>query len=119
VLLAMIKEIKAGKNGAITPDGPRGPRYVLQDGIITIAQKTGVPLVPFHVEATRQWIFEKSWDRHKLPKPFSKLVISVGNPFSVPATLAPEAFAQIKKAFENEMNLNMQRAVAVANNPRN
>jgi lysophospholipid acyltransferase (LPLAT)-like uncharacterized protein len=110
VLLSMIKAIQSGNNGAITPDGPRGPRYHLQPGIIVIAQKTGVPLVPLHVEATRQWVFEKSWDHHKLPKPFSRLVISIGKPFQVPATLSTMDLEHYRHRFENVMLANMKQA---------
>lgn len=83
VLLGMIKGVKKGQVGAITPDGPKGPRYQLQSGAISISQHAKVPLVPIHFESTRQWIFDKSWDKHKLPKPFSTIVISIGKPYYV------------------------------------
>jgi len=108
VMFSMIKEIRSGKCGAITPDGPRGPIYELQKGIISIAQKTGVPLVPFHVEATKQKIFDKSWDKHKFPKPFSTIIIRVGKPYQVPEKLSKNQFNNVCHEFERMMNENVQ-----------
>lgn len=114
-MLTMIKRIKGGAIGAITPDGPRGPRYQLQEGIITIAQKSGTPLVPIHIEASRQWVFEKSWDKHKLPKPFATVVIGVGEPFEVPSRLNKEEIMQVKDAFESRMLENAAHVVQIKN----
>ena len=62
---------------AITPDGPRGPRYVLADGVITLAQITGLPLVP--VSYHLNWkVCLKSWDRFQIPLPFARCDIRVG-----------------------------------------
>lgn len=103
VLLSMIKGLKAGKIGAITPDGPRGPKYYLQGGIISIGQKSKVPLIPLHIEATRQWTFNKSWDQHKLPKPFSTVVVGVGKPFEVPFKMDREELELVRIQFEKAM----------------
>lgn len=101
-LHGLIKYIKLGHNGAITPDGPRGPKYVLQGGAITLAQKSGAPLIPFHYEAVRQWVFS-SWDKHKLPKPFSDLVIRFGEPFYVPKKMDSAEFERVRVAFQEKM----------------
>ncbi len=63
----------------ITPDGPQGPRYVLQPGIVTVAQLGGVPIVPIACSGA-QMLEARSWDRLKLPRPFSRIAIYVGNP---------------------------------------
>lgn len=101
-ILTMIKELKSGKCGAITPDGPRGPRYRLQNGILVIGQRTELPLVPFHVESTRQWVLN-SWDQHKFPKPFSTLYICIGEPFFIPKDQDTHQLDETSKYFENIM----------------
>jgi hypothetical protein len=63
----------------ITPDGPRGPRYVLSPGLVYLAQKTALPLMRVQVDYTRFWEL-KSWDRFRIPKPFSKVDITL-HPF--------------------------------------
>jgi lysophospholipid acyltransferase (LPLAT)-like uncharacterized protein len=117
-LLAMIKGIKAGNNAAITPDGPRGPKYRLQQGAITISQKSSTPLVPLHFESTNQWIFSKSWDKHKMPKPFSTIVASVGAPFQVPEKMDKEQTEIAVKEFETQMMNNVKSVENVINQLR-
>lgn len=76
-----LRLIRAGHVG-ITPDGPRGPRYVVQDGAAALAQLSGAPVIPIAWAAAKPWEFG-SWDRMKLPKPFSRIVVWVGDPVSV------------------------------------
>jgi hypothetical protein len=66
----------------ITPDGPRGPRYVFQDGAAALAQLSGAALIPVAWAGRSMWQFG-SWDRMKLPKPFSTVTILVGDPIHV------------------------------------
>jgi hypothetical protein len=68
---------------AITSDGPRGPRYVVQDGIIALAQLTGRPIIP--VSYNLGWkIRPKSWDRFLIPLPFSRCEFTFEKAFVVP-----------------------------------
>jgi len=68
---------KRGYDFAITPDGPRGPRYEVQPGAVMLAQITGLPIVP--ASATVGWKKEfSSWDAFKLPLPFSRCQIRIG-----------------------------------------
>jgi lysophospholipid acyltransferase (LPLAT)-like uncharacterized protein len=72
-----------GNWGGVTPDGPRGPRYAIQPGLIALAQMAGVPIVPLRVDALSYWEL-KSWDRFQIPKPWSRVRISFGEPIAVP-----------------------------------
>ena len=68
---------------ALTPDGPRGPCYAVQDGVIALAQLTGKPIVP--VSFNPKWkIRTKSWDRFQIPLPFSRCDMIFGQPIRVP-----------------------------------
>jgi hypothetical protein len=80
---AMTKWLRSGHSAAITPDGPRGPRRVAQPGVLWIAALSGAPLVPYHVVARREWVLEKTWDRHRFPKPFTTVYVAIGEPFLV------------------------------------
>ena len=67
---------------AITPDGPRGPRYLAQEGVISLAQLTGLPILP--VSCHTSWKLElNSWDRFQIPLPFTKCHIRVAPPIRV------------------------------------
>ncbi len=80
VLISAYKKMQAGYDIAITPDGPRGPRYSVAGGIVKLAQKANAPIVPFSYTASTFWQLS-SWDRFKIPKPFSTLTFTVGDPF--------------------------------------
>ena len=89
---------------AITPDGPRGPRYVVQDGILALAQVSGLPILP--VSAVVNWKFcLKSWDRFQVPLPFSRCEIRVGQPVKVPR----EATDEERRALKGQLQERMQQ----------
>lgn len=78
----MIKALQNGSDIAITPDGPRGPRYQAQVGVIELSRLTGKPIVPVTFGASKKIVF-KSWDRFVLPFPFSNGVFIWGEPIQV------------------------------------
>jgi len=80
---SMVRWLRSGHGAAVTPDGPRGPRRVMQPGVLWIGALAGSPLVPYHVVATRQWTLERAWDRHRIPKPFSTVYVGIGEPYMV------------------------------------
>jgi lysophospholipid acyltransferase (LPLAT)-like uncharacterized protein len=81
-LLGAVRELEAGHPVAFTPDGPRGPRRELKQGVVAAAQRAEVRILPIHAEADRAWRFS-SWDRFMLPKPFARVRVAYGDPFSV------------------------------------
>jgi lysophospholipid acyltransferase (LPLAT)-like uncharacterized protein len=84
-LLEMLRLCK-GKHLAITPDGPRGPRRRVQPGVIFLASRSGLPIVPFGVGYTHAWR-AGSWDRFAVPWPFSSIRCVVAPPVTVPGDL--------------------------------
>ena len=109
-LKEQIRKLKSGIPGAITPDGPKGPRREMKAGVIQLARLSGVPLVPWHYEARHQHVFEKSWDKHKLPRPFTRVVVSVGEPFYVPKDLPKDQIQACIEEFETRMAENVAKA---------
>lgn len=87
----------------ITPDGPRGPRYKLSPGIIFLAAQTGLPLMRIHVEYERFWEL-KSWDRFRIPKPFSKVVVTLSPADPLGELTTDEDFAQAQAHFAKELH---------------
>ena len=82
-LLELTSWAERGYDLAITPDGPRGPRYVVQEGIMALAQVTGLPIVPASWHVT--WKLQaKSWDRFQIPLPFSRCEMAFGKAIRVP-----------------------------------
>jgi lysophospholipid acyltransferase (LPLAT)-like uncharacterized protein len=82
-LLELTSWAERGWDLAITPDGPRGPRYKVQEGVIYLAQVTGLPIIPFSCRIARK-IIVRSWDRFQIPLPFSRCEMYLGKAVIVP-----------------------------------
>ena len=78
----ILRMLEVGDNISITPDGPRGPLQTASKGIITIAKRSGKPIIPVTFSSTRATRF-KSWDRFMLALPFGRVVYYVGEPMFV------------------------------------
>jgi len=78
-LLEMIRLARQGRALGITPDGPKGPREVVQPGTVQLAKKTGLPLRAV-CYATERHKRANSWDRFYLPLPFTRGVFVIGEP---------------------------------------
>lgn len=89
--------------GAITIDGPRGPSHVPKAGVIDIARQSGVPIIPLIPVAKRNWIFTKSWDRFRMPKPFNKVYIFYGKPIWIAEDTPYEDFDKYKSQLKGEL----------------
>ena len=81
-LRALVSRLRSGWDIAFTPDGPRGPRWQAQPGVIQAARLSGVPIVPvaFSAHPARRF---SSWDKFLLPYPFSRGVFTYGQPVYV------------------------------------
>ncbi|MDD4004481.1 MAG: lysophospholipid acyltransferase family protein [Elusimicrobiaceae bacterium] len=99
-LLGLLGKIGEGFCPVITPDGPRGPRRTVQQGVIFLARKTGLPIVPLACGNSRKMVFN-SWDRFELPLPFSRAAVVEGAPITVGEDeTAESAAARIKLALD-------------------
>lgn len=97
---AMLKVLREGSPVAITPDGPRGPRRVANEGAAQMAGLSRVAVLPT-AAATRRHKLLPSWDRMMLPLPFTRGVLVCGAPVTVDAKDA-HAGAEIISTALNE-----------------
>ncbi len=74
VLIAAIKALKEGSSIMISPDGPKGPRYSMSDGAVSLALRSNLPLMVVNYQPSSYWTL-KSWDKFIIPKPFSRLEV--------------------------------------------
>lgn len=72
-----IRALQDGQNVSITPDGPRGPAMQVQGGIVTIAAKANVPIIPMTFSSTRHRR-ARSWDKFMVALPFGRIYYKVG-----------------------------------------
>ena len=84
-LLGLIRALEEGAVGAVTPDGPRGPRHSVHPGTLAAARRTGASIIGIGVAASRAWRMT-SWDQFMIPKPFAKVAIA----YSDALTVAPD-----------------------------
>ena len=91
-----------GYDLAITPDGPRGPCYTVQEGVTALAQLTGLPIVP--VSCRLNWKIKlKSWDRFQVPLPFARCDIHVGDVVRVPREASDVEREELRQKVEQSM----------------
>jgi lysophospholipid acyltransferase (LPLAT)-like uncharacterized protein len=101
---------------AITPDGPRGPRRILQPGCIYLASRTGMPLFPAGMAYRACWR-ANSWDRMAVPKPGTLGVCIVGKPITIPPDISPDEIEQYRQHVQMEFDDLQRRAESLAASP--
>ncbi len=94
---------RAWRHLAVTPDGPRGPRRVVQSGLVYVASRTGMKIVPAGVGYHRPWR-AGSWDRFAIPKPFTRAKCLTGDPIAVPPGLRSAALEPFRLRVQTEMD---------------
>ncbi len=90
-LIALKRTLRDGIDVCITPDGPRGPRYGLQPGVVKLAASSGAPVIPIHLRVSSAWRL-KTWDRFVVPKPFSRVRVIFDDALVVPPDLPDDRF---------------------------
>ncbi len=95
-LMQSIKELRVGYDLGITPDGPKGPRHKVSDGIIHMAQKAKIPVVLVEIHPQKYWQL-RSWDRFVIPKPFGTIRYYISEPITIDGMEFEEARALIQK----------------------
>jgi len=101
-LILLAEKVREGRDIGITPDGPRGPLYQLQPGIIKLAQLTGGTIVPVRVEYSRALRF-KTWDQFMLPLPFSRVKVIFEPVMTVPRRLTEAEFEAQRQRLEETL----------------
>ena len=89
-LVGLARELAAGHDVAITPDGPRGPARSFAPGVLIAAQRANAPVIAVGVVAESAWRL-RTWDRFKIPRPFSSVRIAYSDPVTLDAGSAREA----------------------------
>ncbi|MDD2390335.1 MAG: lysophospholipid acyltransferase family protein [Desulfobacterales bacterium] len=99
----LIRCLKTGQQpGVITPDGPQGPRFKARPGIVVLARKTGLPILPMAYSARKIKVFS-SWDRFIAPYPFTTCRFAMGNPIIVPPDADKAEQARCLNQVEQEL----------------
>ncbi len=101
-LLELTTWAERGYDLAITPDGPRGPCYEVQEGAMSLAQVTGLPIIPFSYNV-RWKLRAKSWDRFQIPLPFSRCEMILETPVRVPREASDAEREHLRQQLEQRL----------------
>jgi lysophospholipid acyltransferase (LPLAT)-like uncharacterized protein len=88
-LRQIVQRARGGRCCAFTPDGPRGPRERVQEGVVVAAALSGIPVVPTGSSAWPAGHLA-SWDRFLIPWPFGRGAVVHAAPIHVPPAAARE-----------------------------
>lgn len=104
-LKKIINGLKSGCSLGITPDGPRGPNQEINGEIINIAKLTGASLINVSYSCSRFIIIKKSWDKFKIPLPFSRLCFVVSdNIYKVEKNMSESDLENLKLQIRDDLN---------------
>lgn len=101
----LISLLKQKYPGAITVDGPKGPAHEPKKGIFEIAKTLDIPVVPYLALPENYWTIEKSWDKFRVPKPFSKIYVAYGAPIYVSQQDKDNAYSNASNTLKTSLNL--------------
>lgn len=93
------RAMQNGADGAITPDGPRGPRYQLKPGILVLSQKSGIPILPVQVRYSSCFRL-KSWDGFMIPRPFCRIDVTFEPLLELPESATEEEVEEARARLE-------------------
>lgn len=99
-LVGLKRALQEGSDVCLTPDGPRGPRYKIQPGVIKLAESTGAPIISIHVKFSSAWRL-KTWDRFVIPKPFSRVEVIFSEVIILTRGMDEETFEKERLRIEN------------------
>jgi len=94
--------VKEGISPAVTPDGPRGPRFEFKPGAIFAAQIAKKPVVPIAFAAKPAFVLD-TWDKFVLPVPFGRVIIAIGEPYFPPHRMNDEEMKAAQEMMEGRM----------------
>jgi len=112
-VLEMASMLAEGLDAAVTPDGPKGPLYRVQPGVILLASLTGVPIVPATYAVSRAKRL-RSWDRFIVPLPFSRGILLYGDPIIVPKDAVESLREEARARLEETLRTLNREAAALA-----
>ena len=108
--------LQEGISLAVTPDGPRGPRFKFKPGAIFAAQISGKPVVPVAYAARPARIL-KTWDKFVIPLPFGRVHIAMGEPYYPPKELNGEQMAEVqRKSARDKADIALETQQTTADN---
>ncbi|MFK7902389.1 MAG: lysophospholipid acyltransferase family protein [Nitratireductor sp.] len=115
--LEMLRELNEGRNVMQTADIPKGTPRRVGLGIVTLAQKSGRPIIPMAVASSKRWTLDKTWDLTTINKPFGKSSIVVGELVWVDKGAKEKELEEARLKVQEQMNIITKRAYELTGKP--
>ncbi len=110
--------LKKGHFIGITPDGPRGPNQKINGEIVNIARLTNSAIVTVSYSSSR-FIQLNSWDKFKIPLPFSTLCFYFDEKvICAPKDIDENEIEKIRSILEERMNFVQEKSLELTKNDR-
>ena len=108
---AMLRALSDGEMVVMTADVPKISRICGQ-GIVTLSQLSGRPIVPVAVVTSRRIDFD-SWDRASIGLPFGRGAMVLGDQIHIPREADEQTLESLRKTVERELDRVHERAYAL------
>lgn len=115
-MLGMLELGGAATPLGMIPDGPRGPAETMKTGSVFLAARTGRPVIAVAAASSARWTI-RSWDRLRVPKPFARVRVTLGEPVVVPAAHGPDDEERWRARLEEALRETNTRARAAVGEP--
>jgi lysophospholipid acyltransferase (LPLAT)-like uncharacterized protein len=97
---------------AVTPDGPRGPVEVMPEGPVLLAKASGAPVFLFGLAASPALTLG-SWDKARLPVPFSRGCVVFDGPLFAPKDADEPAIEALRADWQTRLSAAQGQAEAI------
>ena len=108
-LRSIFKLLNNNNYVGITPDGPRGPKEIVSEGIIKIAKSSKVPIIPIGFWSSKNFKL-KSWDSFLITLPFSKCSFVWDKPLEIPSNIQENQIQHYQKLLQEKINQSVKQA---------
>jgi lysophospholipid acyltransferase (LPLAT)-like uncharacterized protein len=101
--VAALRELEAGNTVCLTADVPKGPAKIAGEGVVRIARRAGVPILPVATVTSNRHRLVRSWDRAAFNLPFGRFAIVLGEPITVACDADEAAIEAARQRVEAEL----------------
>lgn len=114
-LALMRRTLAAYVLGGVAVDGPLGPHHVVKPGVVVLASRADLVLMPMSTAGRHSWVLNRRWDRMALPILFTRVALVVGEPIRVPPKLDRQAISDWEDRVHQALDAVDQRAKTIVN----
>lgn len=109
-LKGLVRLAKKGLRPVMAVDGPKGPIYQVKPGVFQTSRLCQLPIVPLSFWCSQPLVLEKSWNKARLPKPFSRVTVYFGRPLAAVDKQRPPQDQELARELADALRLTREKA---------